>query len=183
MNFPNKHSMRNTVRNVCNTMFVVTVTNGSLVICLEIIDLFKGCAQNARFSMSVCVSCAGCLLLLSSKRCMTCYLNLDYSGYQNNLCRCQKTSPPKYLIPTNFLTYLISRIFGTWISRALIFANAVKIKRKSVLCLCFYFRKSWIEGTCHKSIKLYISNKSKQDNYYCKLITALYIPYDVKYMK
>ena len=30
MNFPNKHSMRNTVRNVCNTMFVVTVTNGSL---------------------------------------------------------------------------------------------------------------------------------------------------------
>ena len=42
MNFPNKHSMRNAVSNVCNTMLVVTVTNGSLVICLEIIERLCG---------------------------------------------------------------------------------------------------------------------------------------------
>ena len=38
-----------------------------------------------------------------------------------------ETSPPKYLIPTNFRTYLISRTFGSQISLVLIFAIAVKI--------------------------------------------------------
>ena len=38
-----------------------------------------------------------------------------------------ETSPPKYLIRTNYRTYLISRIFGIRISRVLIFAIAVKI--------------------------------------------------------
>ena len=52
MNFPNKHSMRNTVRNVWNTMFVVTVTNGSLVICLEIIERLRG--KCMIFNVRVC---------------------------------------------------------------------------------------------------------------------------------
>ena len=85
--------------------------------------------------------------------------------------------PLIYLILTNFRAYLISRIFGSRVSRVLIFAIANKIREKAyyISCHCFYFRKSWAEGTCHKSIKLYISNKSKQDNYYCKLTTALHI--------
>ena len=55
MNFPNKHSMRNTVRNVCNTMFVVTVTNGSLVICLEIIERLRG--KCMIFNVRLCFMC------------------------------------------------------------------------------------------------------------------------------
>ena len=38
-----------------------------------------------------------------------------------------ETSPPKYLIPTNFRTYLISRTFGRQISLVLIFTIVVKI--------------------------------------------------------
>ena len=55
MNFPNKHSMRNTVRNVCNTMFVVTVTNGSLVISLEIIERLRG--KCMIFNVRLCFVC------------------------------------------------------------------------------------------------------------------------------
>ena len=55
MNFPNKHSMRNTVRNVCNTMFVVTVTNGSLVICLEIIERLR--EKGMIFNIRLCFVC------------------------------------------------------------------------------------------------------------------------------
>ena len=55
MNFPNKHSMRNTVRNVWNTMFVVTVTNGSLVICLEIIERLRG--KCMIFNVRLCFVC------------------------------------------------------------------------------------------------------------------------------
>ena len=61
-----------------------------------------------------------------------------------------KTSSPsvyRYIILTNFRAYLISRIFGSLISRVLIFAIAKKSRKKaykiSRFCLCFYPEQSF----------------------------------------
>ena len=82
MNFPKQHALRNTATNVC-------ITTGSSIICLEIIYYFVGCVCNAWFSMSVCFSCDDVLVIIlfktrPSASADNSYLDLDYSGYQNN---------------------------------------------------------------------------------------------------
>ena len=77
----------------------------------------------------------------------------------------------KYLILINFWAYLISRIFGSRISRVLIFAIAKKKKnwekasKISRFCLCFYpEQRALVTNQWNICI-------SKQD---CKLTTALH---------